>query len=522
MDEYFELFESEALENTKRMSDALLALEKDPTNTELIEEVHRAAHTIKGAAATIGLNAISDLAHAMEDFMAGIKRIDSETIDLMFTALSAIERMIEEAKEQKSLEDAGPVIRRLRGEREEKEEKEGEKEREKKEEEKEKKEGEKEEEKIPEIRKANYVRINVSILDELMDILGQLIVAKNALKAKVGSEDIDQLERIVGGLQDGIFRARLVAISQIFEQFPRVVRELSREENKRIELLMEGGDTEMDRSMIDAISEPLVHLVRNAIDHGIETVDERKNTGKSESGKIWLRARREGDMVTIEVEDDGRGMDVDRIRQKGIEKGLIDESATEEEVLDLVFVQGFSTSERVTKVSGRGVGMDVVRKAVETFGGSVSLSTAKGKGTKVTLKLPFTIVVTRVFLISIGSSIYAVPVDYVTRILDLKPLRIYVVGQSRMLALEDRSVQFIDLKEILLHPSASSDSEKSIGLLIESSGRSVVLGVDQVVGIESVVTRPLEARFFSGTTVLGDGTPVLVIDPAFFLKSGRS
>lgn len=509
MDDYFELFESEALENTKKMSDALLALEKDPGNSDLINAVRRSAHTVKGMAGTMGLDAISELAHAMEDLMASRKRLDGGAIDLLFTAISAIERMIDEAKAGNELEDVGALMERIRSAREEtpKEEKETPKE---------EKEGQ-----IPEIRKAKFVRINVTILDELMDLLGQLIVAKNSLKARVGEDGVGELDRVVEGLQHAVFRARLVEVSQIFEQFPRVVRELSREENKKVELIMEGSDTEMDRSMIDAISEPLVHLVRNAIDHGIETVDERLKTGKSESGRIWLRARREGEQVVVEVEDDGRGMEIDKIKRKGLEKGIIKENATEDEILNLVFLPGFSTSEKVTKVSGRGVGMDVVKRAVESFGGSVSISTERGKGTRTTLRLPFTIVVTRVFLVAVGSEIYAVPVDYVSSIIDLSALRFFRIGQSVRVALESVSVPFADLSALL---AGNNVKKARYGLLVESEWHKVVLGVDQIVGMEVIVTRPLEIKspYFSGTAVLGDGTPVLVIDPAAFLKSDRS
>jgi len=531
MDDYFKLFESEALDNIQKISNALLELEKEPSKLELINEIYRAAHTIKGMAGTMGFDNISDLTHGIEGFMSkyrsGEREISSKSIDLLFEAISALEELINSLKTKKPEKDISKILERLKSQDTEvqrgKEEKEG-----KEEKGREEKEEGKEERRLPQIRKINVVKVNVEVLDTLINLVGELIISKNSLKELTKDERreikeaIGDIEGLIASLQNEVFNVRLVPVEQIFNQFPRVVRELSREKNKKIKLMVEGEQTEMDRSMIDAISEPLVHLIRNSIDHGIETTQERRAKGKGEEGKIWLRAKKEGDFVIIEVEDDGVGINIDKVKRDGIEKELINENATRDEILDLIFMPGFSTSTEVTKVSGRGVGMDVVKNTVESFNGTVSVETEKDGGTKVSLKLPFTIIITKVFLVKAHENIYAVPLDSVKRIIDLRSANIKTIDREEVLLLADKTVPLLSLGEILF----GNGADPRYGVLIEEETSGVVLGIDSVLGIEDIVARPLSRAlkstpYFSGSTLLGDGTAILIIDPKAFLKIGK-
>ena len=520
MDDYFKLFESEALDNIQKISNALLELEKDPSKLELINEVYRAAHTIKGMAGTMGFDNISNLTHEIEGFMSkyrsGEREMSSKSIDLLFEAISALEELINSLKTKKPEKDISKILEKLkttevqRG----KEEEEGIE--------------EEEEKRLPRIRKINVVKVNVEVLDTLINLVGELIISKNSLKELAKNERrgikeaVEDIEDLIASLQNEVFSIRLVPVEQIFNQFPRVVRELSREKNKKIKLMVEGEKTEMDRSMIDAISQPLVHLIRNSIDHGIETTQERRAKGKNEEGKIWLRAKEEGDFVIIEVEDDGVGINIDKVKRDGIEKGLINENASRNEVLDLIFMPGFSTSTGVTKISGRGVGMDVVKSVMESFNGTVSVETEKDKGTKVLLKLLFTIIITKVFLVKAHENTYAVPLANVKRIIDLRSVNIKTIDREEVLLLADKTVPLLSLGEILF----DNRSDPRYGLLIEEEASGVVLGVDSVLGIEDIVAKPLSRTlkstpYFSGSTLLGDGTAILIIDPKAFLKISK-
>jgi two-component system chemotaxis sensor kinase CheA len=367
-----------------------------------------------------------------------------------------------------------------------------------------------------------------------MDLVGELLINKNRLQMLVfeykvsGSEEaLTQLGMLLDDLQNQVFQARLLPIDYILNQFPRVVRDLSREENKKVELELRGANTEMDKAILDSLSEPLIHLIRNAVDHGIEKPEERKRKGKREVGKIWIRAKREQNSIVMEVEDDGGGIDIEAIKQRGLEKELIGAKASEEEILNLLFIPGFSGAKKITRVSGRGVGMDVVREVVESLKGSVSIRTQKGKGTKVSLTLPFTTAISKALIVRANGNKYGILLHDIQSTINLEKAKIRGVENKKVVLLRDTIAPLIDLQQLFLGEEREKKPLGKYGIIIKDENRSAVIEVEDILGQQELVVRPLtpllgSIKFFSGTAILGDGTVILTLNPASILSSGKS
>ena len=375
---------------------------------------------------------------------------------------------------------------------------------------------------------AKTVRISTLLLDTFINLVGELIVTKgrlNDLLTGSGSRDLDQvltrLDHLVGGLHGEVMKVRMMPLETVTQRLPRVVRDLARQRDKQVRLEVIGADIELDRAILEELGDPLIHILRNAVDHGLEDAKERAASGKDETGRIVLRAYRERDMVYVEVIDDGRGMDLHRIKAKAVEKGILSREQakmiSDEGTVMLVSRPGFSTATEITDVSGRGVGMDVVQSTVEGFGGSLSIESSTGEGTTFTLRLPLTVAIVKMLLVSLKDHTFAVPITRVARTIRVTDDDVSESQGRRYLDLDEDLVSLFDLGQLLeIQQSMNGRSVYNV-VLVEATNRVVGLVVDSVVGQVDIVVKPLcypiqYLKRYSGMTVLGDGRIVPILD----------
>ncbi|WP_457571854.1 chemotaxis protein CheW [Desulfovulcanus sp.] len=389
------------------------------------------------------------------------------------------------------------------------------------------------------------LKIDQKRIDVLMDLVSELVVAKNALpylarkaeeifhSRELGRELKTQyatINRICEELQNAVMQIRMVPVSHIFQRFPRLVRDIARKLNKKVKLIIQGEDTRADKNVIEDMAEPLIHLIRNSLDHGLETPETRKQAGKPEEGHLYLTAKHLEDQIIIEVRDDGRGIDVQAVKQKAYEKGIIDEETLEslshQDALQLIFAPGLSTAREISDVSGRGVGMDAVRAMVENVGGSVNISSEPGKGTTVSLSLPLSMAVTRILMIEVAGELFGVPIENVAETVRIHIDEIHHIKDMEAIVLRERLIPLYRLKEILrLHsptkqqPDSQAMQDDEIAVLIITLGRHEFgLVVDKFHEGIDIILKPLEGmmeqfRLYSGATLLGDGRVLLVLNP---------
>ncbi|MBN1357916.1 chemotaxis protein CheA [Candidatus Bathyarchaeota archaeon] len=388
-----------------------------------------------------------------------------------------------------------------------------------------------------EVRAAQTVRVKFEQLDKIMNLVGELVINKIAL-LQVTSEDTGgeikriagNIDRLTSDLHDLVMQVRMVPASQIFDRFPRLVRDISLQKGKEIDLLMEGRDIEIDRTVLDEIGEPLIHLLRNSIDHGIETPDERKKAGKNPVGKIRLSAQRSGDNVIIEVEDDGAGLDPERLRASAIEKGFASEEEAEKmsrnELVSMIFLPGFSTSNEVTETSGRGIGMDVVKTKIAALGGTVQFETRRGRGTKTSIKVPLTLAIIKAILVQDSGQTFTIPTSQVSEIVKANRNDIKVLGRTDAIVVRGKVVPVVHLHKLL---GLEGSNEEEFELLITHLGdekTKLGLVVDSVLRQQDILVKPISdtlksVRGISGATILGDGQVVLVLDVGQFINKAH-
>jgi two-component system, chemotaxis family, sensor kinase CheA len=375
-----------------------------------------------------------------------------------------------------------------------------------------------------------YVRIDLRRLDALMNLMGELVIARGRLDQSVARHNDSALQdaagavsRLIGEMQTGILSSRMVPVWQVFDRFPRVVRDAARSLGKELDFTVEGREIELDRALLDQIGDPLVHLLRNAIDHGIEDPAQRVAAGKEPAGKLTLSAARDRSSVVIRVTDDGRGIDRARMLARGQSEGILDPARTElsdEDLLRMIARPGFSTAERVTTLSGRGVGVDAVVSRVRSIGGSVELRTALGKGTSITIRLPVTLAIIQALLARVGDETYALPLTHVRETLQLTPSVVRRVRGNDVLVLRDEVLPLLNLRQIVALPVR--DPEGSQVVVLEVADRRAGLVVDQLRGQQEIVVKPIDgargaASCFSGATILGDGVPALILEATSLL-----
>ena len=378
------------------------------------------------------------------------------------------------------------------------------------------------------VKKIQSMRIPVERLDKIMNLMGELSIAKSRLVQVSQSKDYNQLDavssfmaRLVASLQDEALKLRLLPISFILDNFPRMVRDLSRQMDKDIELAIAGSDIELDRVILDEIGDPLVHLIRNAIDHGIESESERLRLGKDAQGKIAIKVFREKGHIIIEVSDDGRGMDFAQIIAAAKKRGFIapdDKTDLDKAgILDILTIPGFSTKDEVTDISGRGVGLDVVRNRLDMLGGRLEMDSQKGKGTTFILTLPLTLAIIKAMLISLGDQIYAIPLMNIRETVKVAADEIKPIKDMEVIRLRDEIIPVLRLSRELGVKSADSDDDQLSVVIVEGRAKSLGLVVDKVLAEQDVVVKPLGAflkrvRGITGATILGDGRVVLILD----------
>ena len=381
-------------------------------------------------------------------------------------------------------------------------------------------------------RQQRHVRIDLRRLDSLMNLIGELVITRGRLQQIAGSADdtalqetVTQASRLIGDLRDEIMTSRMVPVWQVFDRFPRLVRDASRALRKQVEFGIEGKDIELDRSMLDEIGDPIVHLLRNAVDHGIETPDDRLRAGKPAAGRLVLSATRDRSAVVIRVTDDGRGIDRDKVLARAKTWGLVEVAKTDlsdDELLRLVSRPGFSTAEQVTQTSGRGVGVDAVYTRVRSLGGAVDIKSIPGQGTTVTLRLPLTLAIVRALLARVGEEVYAVPLTHVSETVELHPEVRRTLRGKEVLVLREDVLPLLRLRSLVGLPDDEASRPTGRGQLeqvvvVEVADRRAGLVVDELAGQQEIVVKQYDAvrdglKIFGGATILSDGSPALIVD----------
>ncbi|MCR5797195.1 MAG: chemotaxis protein CheA [Eubacterium sp.] len=378
------------------------------------------------------------------------------------------------------------------------------------------------------------VRVDIDKLDVLMNLVSELIIAKNGLISVRGTEEmaafegnsvfnenLEYLERITTNLHESVMKVRMVPIETVVNRFPRMIRDLNRKLDKKMELYMSGEDTELDRTVIDELGDPLMHLLRNSADHGLESNEERVKLGKPEVGSIFLDAYQEGNNVTIEVRDDGGGIDTEKIRKKALEKGTITEqqaeTMTEKDYIDLLFKPSFSTADKVSDISGRGVGLDVVKTKIEALGGSIDAKTVKGEGSTFTIQLPLTLAIIQALMIVVANEKYAIPLGNIDTIENINPDDIKLVQSKEVINLRGSVIPVVRMREVLCVDEEAEEQEEFIVVVVKKGDQRLGLITDGLIGQQETVIKSMGhyitcEKLFSGATILGDGEVALILD----------
>jgi len=386
----------------------------------------------------------------------------------------------------------------------------------------------------PRAAEGESVRVAATRLDEIMDQLGELVIAQARLQQIAQASDnplletmVEETERLVIGLRDSTLSIRMLPIEVVFGKFRRVVRDLSAELGKDVALVTEGGATEIDKTVIDRLSEPLVHMIRNSMDHGIEPAGARRALGKPERGTLRLSAWQEGGEVLIAIEDDGAGLDAEAIRTKAVERGLIapDAQPSAAELYQLIFAPGFSTARALSSVSGRGVGMDAVRTTVDALRGAVEVASTPGQGTRVTLRLPVTLAIIDGLLVRLGTSVFVIPLAAVEECVELDSAERHRESGRTMLCIREHLVPFLDLDEVFGRPPSAEPRRRIV--IVKADGQRLGLVVDDILGQNQTVIKTLsvyhrEVAGLAGATILGDGAVALIIDVATLARAAAA
>lgn len=375
------------------------------------------------------------------------------------------------------------------------------------------------------------VRVDIEKLDVLMNLVSELIIAKNSLVSTSSqegiltnntfNEQIEYLESVTTNLHESVMKVRMVPIETVVQKFPKMIRDLSKKLDKKMQLIMSGEETELDRTVVDEIGDPLMHLLRNSADHGLESAEVRKERGKPEVGSIFLDAYQDGNNVIIEVRDDGNGIDVEAVKKKAIERGTITpeqaENMADKDVIGLLFLPSFSTSEKVTDVSGRGVGLDVVKSKIESLSGEVEVKTKLGEGSTFIIRLPLTLAIIQALMVEVGGEKYAIPLGSIQTIEDVEPAEIKYVQAKEVINLRGTVIPLIRLNEVLDNESTKKPDENLLVIIVKKGDKLAGLVVDELMGQQEIVIKSLgnyinKNKIISGATILGDGEIALILD----------
>jgi two-component system, chemotaxis family, sensor kinase CheA len=382
----------------------------------------------------------------------------------------------------------------------------------------------------------NSIRVSIDKIDALINTVGELVITQAMLHQWHDGfdpddldklrEGLDQLEHNTRALQESVRRIRMLPISFAFNRFPRLVHDLSQQLGKKAQLTISGEQTELDKTVMEKIGDPLVHLVRNALDHGIEPPDVRTAAGKPEAGQLHLHAYHRGGAIVIEVSEDGAGLHREKIRQEAIERGLItaETALSEADIADLIFQAGFSTAETLSEVSGRGVGMDVVRRNIKDLGGTIEVLSEVGHGTTFTIRLPLTLAILEGQLVRVGQATYIVPLVSISKSLQIDPAMVHTIaGQTTLYRMPHDYIPIVRLSDLFNRRQASSPDTHSLLVVVEAEGKKLGVVVEELLSQQQVVIKSLETNFkriegISGATILGDGTVALILDISGLLR----
>jgi two-component system chemotaxis sensor kinase CheA len=628
MNKYSRLFVSEARESLRIANDAMVQLEAEPENRELVDTVFRSCHTIKGMAGMMNMKAVADTAHAVEDVLSAIRdgklSPTGPIAEAIFSGLDGLEAMVADVEASKEATVNQTLLDRLHAAlagapKVVPKEKEPEKKKHRKDavptktmivklgrrctlpsaramvilkelgktsvltttvpseneiehevvfEELQVKfePGEKYHDAIKRISAmtdvdqlsvgwtdephekwerisrtelgaagpstetmpAQTVKVGMDKLDDLMDDVGELVIGRSRLLETASArEDSELLEisalidNLTSNIQSKVLEIRMIPLEMVMSRFPRMVRDISKDEGKEVELVVEGGNIELDRTVVDRITEPIMHILRNSIDHGIETPQDREKSGKKPKGLIRVVASKQQDHVLIEVSDDGRGIDVDKIRESAVRNGIMTQSqaanAATRNLIDLLFLPGFSTKTEVTEVSGRGVGLDVVKKNVEYLGGSVMVSTTKGHGTTFSLWLPFTLAIIDAMLVQISDQSYAVPMGTIVESHRYENTEVKRIRDREVVQLRGEVLPLVRMRDFFRLPTPENKRDFLNAVVVQSRERRAALEVDELLGHQQIVVKSLDRRLkgvkgVSGGTILGSGNIALILD----------
>ncbi|MFN2460756.1 MAG: chemotaxis protein CheA [Candidatus Velthaea sp.] len=497
--EFIQYFRDETEELLQSIDSDLLRLEGfvdgGAVDGELVNSLFRALHTIKGSAGMLDYKDVQHVAHKLENFCDLLRKdrmpLSEGCVNLLFEGRDVLTSVVHAAIDGDAMPDGTDAY--------------------------------------------------VERLDLLLNLVGELVINRtrisdiaNTLARNAGdpnhyrdvvvplAKDLADssalLARTTNEIQESIMKVRMIPIGQVFDRFPRMVRDLAKARNKEIQVEISGADTDLDKTIVDEVGEPLMHLVRNCIDHGIEAPDERESRGKPRTGTIRLNAYHEGNQVIIEVHDDGGGVALEKVRRRGIKQGLIAETdrLTDREIIELIFSPGFSTAEQVTDVSGRGVGMDVVRRNVSDLGGAVTIRSRAGQGSVFTIKLPLTLAIIQALLVRVKDELYSIPLDAVIESQRIDARDVRTVHGGEVITLRGQVVPLIRVGEFF-QLGAERDPDKVMIVIVGLAGRQVGLVVDSFQGEQEIVIKPLSDVIgriagISGATILGNGSISLIID----------
>ena len=565
MKEIVESFIVETGELFDDLDNKLLDLEQNHQDEALVNDIFRAVHTIKGSAGFLSLDQLNQLTHHFEDVLNLLRRGDlqfhSDMMDVMFEAFDLMKvlqkqvidmelevintsgivsqlKLISEGKfkgsdkssssKAASTSSSGASADKKSASSQAPKDK-----------------SKKPAPKRTSDRSTETIRVEVERLDSLMNLVGELVLNRNRLVQIIDDvshvlqehDDLyrilldtsSQLDFITSELQTGVMHTRMVQVGRIFNKFPRVVRDLAKDANKKINLVIEGAETELDKSLTEEIGDPLVHLIRNSVDHGVEPPDVRVSNGKDPEGTIRLSAQHEGNNIVIEIEDDGKGIDPEKLKKKAIEKGLIsDKEAAEmadKEAFNLIFKAGFSTAETVTKISGRGVGMDVVKTNIAKMNGTISINSELGTGTTITLKLPLTLAINQSLLVRQGEETFAIPLHSVIEVVSLDEQKIDTINGREVIRIRERILPLVRIGEVLDIPHGK-EPENAYAVVVGLAHHRIGLVTDDLVGQKEIVIKPLgnylkKVEGIAGSTILGDGHVIMILDVAQLIRSDK-
>jgi two-component system chemotaxis sensor kinase CheA len=560
--ELLAIYLEDARQHLEALDHCLLSLERDGVEAEVVAQALGPLHTLKGNSGMLGFGGIKDYVHRLEDVFAritdGAVTPTPDVFDALFAGATALRDAVEQAGQGRGeVRDLAPETAVLAGMLEPR--------------------GRRTAPAAPAplapiqppaapgavppegritggagagaeaspyaAGRSNMVRVDFAQLDHLLNLVGELIIHRTKLQ-QVGKEmaeqmgggaagrelqaAVQQIATVSASLQETVMDVRMLPIRHVFERFPRLVRDLARQTGKDIELILEGESTRIDKAIIDEIGEPLVHLIRNSVDHGIETPEERIALGKTPTGTILLSAAQESNHVVITIMDDGSGIDAARVQAKAVARGLLkgDEALSERDVVQLIFAQGFSTREAITEVSGRGVGLDVVLKSIERLNGLVEVETVRGVGTKFIIQLPLTLAIISALLVEAAGRNYAVPLGSVVESIKFSPDQVRTINGREALRIRDRIVPVVRLTT-LFGLDAGRETGRQYAVVIGRGDKRVAMVVDRLRGQQEVVIKGLDASIsgantgLAGATIMGDGRVVLILDVATLFETRR-